>query len=82
MVCIELVFQNSTDGALNGIELANYQLQSGAKVKGPAAIAQLSPGSAVTVSLGIDFNDTLQPAKFNIWYASLMFVHVMTYMRT
>ncbi len=31
------------------------------------AIGQLAPGASYEMTLGVDFNDTLQPAKFDIW---------------
>ena len=41
--------------------------QVGMAIKGASEIAQLAPGAASEMTLGVDFNDTLQPAKFDIW---------------
>lgn len=29
--------------------------------------ASLAPGATIAVTVGIDFNDTTQPASFNLW---------------
>ena len=30
-------------------------------------LASLARGATISVTLGIDFNDTTQPANFNLW---------------
>lgn len=30
-------------------------------------VASLGPGATIAVTVGIDFNDTTQPAGFNLW---------------
>ncbi len=36
-------------------------------IKTGSEIGQLTPGASSEMTLGVDFNDTLQPAKFDIW---------------
>lgn len=31
------------------------------------SVASLAPGATIAVTVGIDFNDTTQPASFNLW---------------
>ena len=31
------------------------------------SVASLAPGATIAVTAGIDFNDTTQPASFNLW---------------
>ena len=66
MVAIDVTFQNCSDSTQNGIRTGTHQLQSGMKMGGDANIKSLTTGASQTVNIGIDFNDTLQPAKFEI----------------
>ena len=72
MVAIDVTFQNSGDSTLNGIKTGSAQLQSGMKMNADVNIKSLTGGSSHPVTIGIDFNDTLQPAKFEIRYAVYM----------
>ena len=66
MIGIDVTFQNTGDSTLNGIRTGSPQLQSGMKMGGDVNIKSLTSGSSQSVTIGIDFNDTLQPAKFEI----------------
>ena len=43
------------------------ELQKGMAIKDIPHLTQLAPGGSISVTMGIDFNDTLQPAKFDLW---------------
>ena len=47
--------------------MGSPQLQAGMKMKGDVSIKSLVAGDSQSATIGIDFNDTLQPAKFEIW---------------
>lgn len=66
MVAIDITFKNSGDSTQSGIRTGSPQLQSGMKMNADVNIKSLTVGSAHPVTIGIDFNDTLQPAKFEI----------------
>ena len=68
MVAIDITFKNSGDSTQSGIRTGSPQLQSGMKMNADVNIKSLTVGSAHPVTIGIDFNDTLQPAKFEIRY--------------
>lgn len=67
MVAIEVTFTNKSDGTLSGISIGSKRLQSGMAIKDIPQLTQLAPGGSISVTMGIDFNDTLQPAKFDLW---------------
>ena len=67
MVAVELTFHNTSSSVVNGITVGSTQLQSGMKMAANVNISQVAPGGTMTSTIGIDFNDTLQPAKFSIW---------------
>lgn len=67
MIVVELTFQNTSNSMINGISVESTQLQSGMKMHANSTVSQIAPGGAVNTTVGVDFNDTLQPAKFNIW---------------
>ena len=67
MLVVELTFQNTSSSMINGIGVESTQLQSGMKMYSNSTVSQVAPGGAVNTTIGVDFNDTLQPAKFNIW---------------
>ena len=76
MVAIDVTFQNSGDSTLNGIRTGSAQLQSGMKMNADVNIKSLTVGSSHPVAIGIDFNDTLQPAKFEIRYIRVCGIYV------
>eukprot|EP00731_Ephydatia_muelleri_P016792 Em0009g1216a len=72
MIGFELLFQNTSSSSISNIEINKSQLQSGMQMTDIPTIPQLGPGASISVSLGINFNDTLQPASFNICVAQGM----------
>ena len=66
MVAVELIFENTSSSIMNGISVGSAQLQSGMKMNASVSISQLAAGGSISSTVGIDFNDTLQPAKFSI----------------
>ena len=66
MVAIDVTFKNCGNSTQNGIRTGSPQLQSGMKMSADVNIKSLATGSSHPVTIGIDFNDTLQPAKFEI----------------
>ena len=69
MVAIDVTFQNCGDSTQNGIRTGSPQLQSGMRMSSEVNIKALTTGASQMVTIGIDFNDTLQPAKFEIRWA-------------
>ena len=67
MLAIELTFKNTSDSPLSNIGIGDTRLQSGMSMRDTNGINQLAPGSSATLTVGVNFNDTLQPAKFDIW---------------
>ena len=67
MVAVEITFQNTLDSPISGITVAGAKLEAGMKMNANVNITQIIAGGSMTASIGIDFNDTLRPAKFNIW---------------
>lgn len=67
MVAVEITFQNTTDSPISGVSVKAAQLEAGMKMNATVNINQLVPGGSMAGSIGVDFNDTLRPAKFNIW---------------
>ena len=76
MVAIDVTFQNSGDSTLNGIRTGSPQLVSGMRMSSDVNIKSLAVGSSQQVSVGIDFNDTLQPAKFEIRCVCVLHTYV------
>lgn len=68
MLGVELTFKNTSDSPLSNITIGDTRLQSGMSMRDTSGINQLAPGSSSTLTVGINFNDTLQPAKFDIWW--------------
>lgn len=66
MVAVELTFENTSQSTMSSISVGSTQLQSGMKMNASINISQLPAGGTMTSTIGIDFNDTLQPAKFKI----------------
>ena len=66
MVAVELTFENASQSTMSNITVGSGQLQSGMKMNASVSISQLTAGGSMTSTVGIDFNDTLQPAKFKI----------------
>lgn len=68
MLAIELTFKNTSESPLSNITIGDTRLQSGMSMRDTNGINQLGAGNSATLTVGINFNDTLQPAKFDIWY--------------
>lgn len=67
MVAVELTFRNTSSTTISEITIGATKLQSGMKMQANVAVPQLLSGGNITTIVGIDFNDTLQPANFDIW---------------
>ena len=68
MLAVELIFKNTSDSPMSSITIGDTRLQTGMSMRDTNGINQLATGSSSTLTVGINFNDTLQPAKFDIWY--------------
>ncbi|XP_067931341.1 AP-3 complex subunit beta-2-like [Watersipora subatra] len=66
MVAVELSFTNKTEQTLKSIKIGDKRLQSGMHLHDFHTINELEVGASVCVTMGIDFNDTLQPADFDL----------------
>ena len=68
MLAIEVTFVNMHDSAaFSGVAVGGSRLQSGMRMGECPTVGQLASGASSSVTLGIDFNDTFQPAKFDVW---------------
>ena len=67
MAAFDVEFTNTGDSPLTNIQFGARRFQSGMDMKDPPPIAKLLPGAAHSANIGINFNDTIQPAKFDIW---------------
>jgi len=67
MLAVELIFKNTLETNLSGVGVGAARLQSGMTMKTTSGPQLLPAGNSASVTIGIDFNDTLQPAKFDIW---------------
>ncbi|XP_033634375.1 AP-3 complex subunit beta-2-like isoform X1 [Asterias rubens] len=66
MVSVELNFTNSSDAVIQTIKLGESKLSSGMKLHEFPEVTNLGVGKSVSVTLGIDYGDTTQPANFEI----------------
>lgn len=66
MVSIELVFTNHSNKELKNIEIASKNLPTGMSLHEFSPISLLTSKSTMFGTLGIDFNDSTQPATFSI----------------
>ena len=66
MLAVELEFSNTTDSALGPISVGSPRLPVGMEMKEVGEIPQLPPGNSLSMTVGINFNDSLQLAKFDI----------------
>ena len=67
MVAVDLIVQNMQDTPLGSITIGDTRLQSGMSLKEMSGVSSLGVGATSNFTIGIDFNDTQQPAKFDIW---------------
>ncbi|XP_038072193.1 AP-3 complex subunit beta-2-like isoform X2 [Patiria miniata] len=73
MVSVELNFTNSSDAVIQTIKLGESKLSSGMKLHEFPEVTNLGVGKSVSVTLGIDYGDTTQPANFEICTESRKF---------
>ena len=67
LVGVELTVQNTLETPLGGVSIGNTRLQSGMSLRETGGVSGLAPSASSSFTIGIDFNDTQQPAKFDIW---------------
>ncbi|CAC5376615.1 AP3B [Mytilus coruscus] len=66
MVSIELMFTNNKDDAISAIKIGDKKLQPGMEIQDFPEIDSLGNGATTTAVFSINFNDTTQPAKFDL----------------
>ncbi|XP_063432328.1 AP-3 complex subunit beta-2-like isoform X1 [Mytilus trossulus] len=66
MVSIELIFTNNKDDAISAIKIGDKKLQPGMEIQDFPEIDSLGEGATTTAVFSINFNDTTQPAKFDL----------------
>ncbi|KAG0715239.1 AP-3 complex subunit beta-1 [Chionoecetes opilio] len=66
MTSVELSFTNSGADEIRDISVATKKLAPGMALHEFAGIAVLAPNATLCGTLGIDFNDTTQPAAFDL----------------
>lgn len=66
LVGVEITAQNTLDTPLGGVSVGETRLQSGMVLKETGGLSSLPGGATSSFTIGIDFNDTQQPAKFDI----------------
>jgi len=71
MCNVQLVFSNLGQEDFKDLKIGSKNLAPGMSLHEFPGIATLPSGSLQTVSLGINFNDTTQPAKFDLVNGSL-----------
>jgi hypothetical protein len=76
MVTVELTFNNTSSAVMNNVDIGVVPLQSGMKIQSNSGQIQIGPGGTMTTTIGIDFNDTLQPASFNIWWVKVFLIDI------
>ena len=66
MVSIELTFRNLGTDTVSEVKVGARSLASGMAVHEFPARANLGPGDERAATLGVDYNDTTQPAKIDL----------------
>jgi len=66
MVSVELTFTNLDSEAVPEIKIGSKALSSGMSIHDFPAFTNLLPNQDRVTTLGVDYNDTTQPAKFDI----------------
>ena len=64
---MELSAQNTLDTPLGAVSIGETRLQSEMSLRETGGVSSVPPNSTSNFTIGIDFNDTQQPAKFDIW---------------
>ncbi|XP_057322015.1 AP-3 complex subunit beta-2 [Microplitis mediator] len=68
MVSVELTFINETSESITNIRVGNKNLSSGMLIHDFAPISVLQSNMTLSSIIGINYNDSTQPANFNIEY--------------
>ena len=80
MLAVELIFKNTSDSPMSSITIGDTRLQKGMSMRDTNGINQLAPGSSSNLTVGVNFNDTLQPAKFDIWCVmNVLLVYIVSF---
>lgn len=66
MISVELSFTNNSTEEIRDISVGSKKLAPGMSLHEFAGIAVLSPDTTLYGTLGVDFNDTTQPAVFDL----------------
>ncbi|KAK7116839.1 AP-3 complex subunit beta-2-like isoform X2 [Littorina saxatilis] len=66
MASIELTLTNNSEGPLNNIKLGDIKVQPGMEVQPFPEIATLAVNATTSVLMGVNFNDTTQPASLEV----------------
>ncbi|XP_066919252.1 AP-3 complex subunit beta-1-like isoform X2 [Clytia hemisphaerica] len=66
MVAIELELKNQSGNEIKKIHVGNKKLSSGSEMHEFTEIESLAAGQTIATAIGVDFKDTMQPAKFDI----------------
>lgn len=73
MVSVELFLTNNGDVPLTNVKIGETKVQQGMEVQPFPEIASLGVGASVSVLMGINFNDTTQPASLELCTAEQKF---------
>lgn len=68
LVSIELTFINESNEPITNIRIGNKNLPSGMMIHDFSPITILQPNMTLSSIIGINYNDSTQPANFNIEY--------------
>ncbi|XP_052235649.1 AP-3 complex subunit beta-2-like [Dreissena polymorpha] len=66
MVSIELTFTNSSESIVSNIRIGQKKIQPDMEVQDFPEIAALATKNSTSVLMGVNFNDTTQPATFEV----------------
>ncbi|XP_063981472.1 AP-3 complex subunit beta-2 isoform X2 [Diachasmimorpha longicaudata] len=66
LISFELIFTNCGNRTVNNIHVGEKNLSSGMSMHDFTAIPVLQPNMSLSTVLGVNFNDSTQPANFNI----------------
>lgn len=69
LVNIELTFFNESNNTIKEIQIGNKNLQKGMFIHDFTQISSLDANATLSSTLGVNFNDSTQPANFNIDFA-------------
>ncbi|XP_062455427.1 AP-3 complex subunit beta-1 isoform X2 [Rhea pennata] len=66
MVSVQVTLTNTTDQKIENIHIGEKKLPAGMRMHGFNPIESLEPEESITVSMGIDFCDSIQTASFQL----------------